>query len=101
MTSEIKYLVDHMEPREIWENLDGILSSGISIDYLLTLGEPYDGFFFTNSNQLLNLGADPEKLFKVTETDLMSIDSKIQLKNLLEKYIDYGLNQKFAENWAK
>ncbi len=101
MTSEIKYLVDHMEPREIWENLDGILSSGISIDYLLTLGEPYEGFFFTHSDQLLNLGADPQTLFGVTERDLISVDSTMQMKYLLDRYVEHGLSQQFAENWAK
>lgn len=101
MTSEIKEYVDRMEPREIWENLDGILSSAISIDYLLTLGEPYDGFFFTHINQLLNSGADPQTLFEVTEKHLINVESSEELEHLLEKYKSHGLSQEFVENWVK
>ena len=102
MTSDIKSILDHMNPRDVWRNMNDILDSGISIDYLLDLGEPEYGFFVKNYKQLLDLGANPQKLFNKNEEWYITNASHPQdLAEVFGDFIQHGLSYGYIERWTK
>lgn len=99
---EVKKLTGYRDLREIWLYVDDIISSGIDIDEVLELGEPYPGYFDEHSETILNLGADPLKLFKSNEAWYKVQTSRPQ--DLAEKfaiYIKYGLDPCIIVEWCK
>lgn len=102
MKSEIKIVLDHMTADEIWRNLDSIMASGVDIDYLISLGEPKPGYFAKHYCELLDLGADPRKLFEANEQwHLLRSDWFEELKDIFQDYIDYGLEENVVEEWLR
>lgn len=102
MTSEIKEIVNRMSLLDVWNNLGCILSSGLDIDYLLELGEPQDGYFAENSRRLLNIGADPQKLFQINEEWYLNwVACPEEMNTIIGQYRQYGLDEKFIKEWKQ
>lgn len=102
MTTDIKGVLDHMSPRDIWRNMDGILESGVSIDYLLDLGEPEPEFFVSHYKLLLDLGANPQKLFnKNEEWYITNANHPQDLAEVFGNFIQHGLSYGYIERWTK
>ena len=93
-------IVSHMDPKEIWYDIDAVISSGVSIDDILKIGEPYPLHFVDHYEKILDLGADPMWLFKHNEPwYAVRSEWAEELANTLEVYVEHGLSVEFAKSW--
>ncbi len=98
----IREILEQKDLREIWLFVDDILESGLTIEEIINYGEPYDGYFVDQYEAILELGADPMKLFRLNEKwyKVMMGRSK-EVAQIISVYVKYGLDLSFATEWIK
>lgn len=97
---ELKWLVDHTCPRSIWQHIEDILESGFQIDEILDLGEPCCGYFSSHLKEILDLGANPIKLFYLIE-DQFPQDDPLEVIKTLTVFLKHGLERKVIARWIR
>lgn len=99
---EIREMLSRRDLREIYLYIEDVLDSGFTVDEIIEMGEPYDGYFMEHAEKLLSLGATPTKLFKINEhRHYALVDQPKELIPYLMVYLKYGIDPEYVTAWIE